>query len=261
MREAERGHDFRGTWWAPRGHVMKITSNCSSNSAKCTPGADGPDANPTVIIVEDDPEVREALASLVRSVGWDAKSFGSVPGLLNSTRPDTPTCLVLDVRLPGRSGLDLQQELATAEIFVPIVFITGHGDIPMSVRAMKAGAIEFLTKPFRDQDLLDALTIGFEQDRAWLAERRAIASLKERYESLSPREREVLTEVARGRLNKQIAGDIGISEITVKVHRGHAMRKMKASCLPELARMVDRIDHAEGRSQAPFGFVPSAIRT
>lgn len=207
------------------------------------------EVKPTVVIVDDDPAIREALGSLMRSVGLDVKAMASVPEFLRSGRPDNPTCLVLDVRLPGRSELDFQRELSSANIRLPIVFITGHGDIPMSVQAMKGGAIEFLTKPFRDQDLLDAIQLGLAQDRAWREEARALAALRERFETLTPREREVMAQVAQGRLNKQIAGDIGISEITVKVHRGQVMRKMRAASLPDLARMADRLKLAPERSQ------------
>jgi FixJ family two-component response regulator len=203
---------------------------------------------PTVVIVDDDAAIRESLGSLLRSVGLDVKAMASVPEFLRSGRPDNPTCLVLDVRLPGRSGLDFQRELSSANIRLPIVFITGHGDIPMSVQAMKGGAIEFLTKPFRDQDLLDAIQLGLAQDRAWREEARALAALRERFETLTPREREVMAQVAQGRLNKQIAGDIGISEITVKVHRGQVMRKMRAASLPDLARMADTLKLALERS-------------
>ena len=197
---------------------------------------------PTIVIVDDDPEIREALGSLIRSIGMQAKPLASVPEFLNEGRPRGPTCLVLDVRLPGRSGLDLQRELAVASIQVPIIFITGFGDIPMSVQAMKGGAIDFLTKPFRDQDLLDAIQRGLARDRAWLENQRATAALKARFETLTPREREVMTFVVAGRLNKQIAYDIGISEITVKVHRSHVMRKMNAASLPDLARMADKLN-------------------
>jgi FixJ family two-component response regulator len=196
---------------------------------------------PTVIVVDDDPGIREALGGLFRSVGLQVKLFESVPEFLHGGRPDGPTCLVLDVRLPGRSGLDFQRELAAANIQLPIIFITGYGDIPMSVQAMKGGAIEFLTKPFRDQDLLDAIQQGLERDSVWLENERATAALRTRFETLSPREREVMTRVVSGRLNKQIAADIGISEITVKVHRSQVMRKMQASSLPDLARMADRL--------------------
>jgi FixJ family two-component response regulator len=199
------------------------------------------EAPTTVFIVDDDPAIRESLGSLLRSVGLEFKAFPSVPEFLRSERPDGPTCLVLDIRLPGRSGLDLQRELSAANIHLPIIFITGHGDIPMSVQAMKGGALEFLTKPFRDQDLLDAIQLGLARDNARRADEKALAALRERFETLSPREREVMAEVVKGRLNKQIAGDIGVSEITVKVHRGQVMRKMKASSLPALARMADKL--------------------
>jgi FixJ family two-component response regulator len=195
----------------------------------------------TVIVVDDDPGVREALGSLFRSVGLQVNMLASLPEFLQEGRPDGPTCLVLDVRLPGRSGLDFQRELAASDIQVPIIFITGYGDIPMSVQAMKGGAIEFLTKPFRDQDLLDAIQQGLARDRAWLETEKALGGLRARFETLSQREREVMTLVVTGRLNKQIAADIGISEITVKVHRGQVMRKMNAGSLPDLARMADRL--------------------
>src|ERR1700756_2123025 len=199
------------------------------------------EAMPTVIVVDDDPAIRESIGGLLRSVGLQAKLLISVDEFLKAGRTDGPACLVLDVRLPGRSGLDFQRELAAANIRLPIIFITGHGDIPMSVQAMKGGAIEFLTKPFRDQDLLDAIQVGIARDRALLEEDKAIAVLRERFETLTLRERQVMALVATGRLNKQIAGDIGISEITVKVHRGQVMRKMHASSLPDLARMADKL--------------------
>jgi FixJ family two-component response regulator len=208
------------------------------------------EAPPTVFIVDDDPAIRESLGSLLRSVGLEFKALPSVPEFLRSERPHGPTCLVLDVRLPGRSGLDLQRELSAANIHLPIIFITGHGDIPMSVQAMKGGALEFLTKPFRDQDLLDAIQLGLARDRAQRADEKALVALRERFEMLSPREREVMAEVVKGRLNKQIAGDIGISEITVKVHRGQVMRKMKASSLPDLARMAEKLKLSAEPSQA-----------
>jgi FixJ family two-component response regulator len=181
---------------------------------------------------------------LFRSVGLDVKLFSSGPEFLKSGRPESPTCLVLDVRLPDASGLDVQRELASAAIRVPIIFITGHGDIPMSVEAMKGGAIEFLTKPYREQDLLDAVQLGLARDRAERGDEQHLAALKEKFASLTPREREIMHHVAQGRLNKQIAFDMGISEITVKVHRGQVMRKMNAKSLPELARMADRLANA-----------------
>ena len=207
------------------------------------------EARPTIVVVDDDPGIRDSLGSLLRSVGLQVNLLASVPEFLKAGRPEGPTCLVLDVRLPGRSGLDFQRELSAANIQVPIIFITGHGDIPMSVQAMKGGAIEFLTKPFRDQALLDAIQQGLARDRAWLNDEKTMAALRARFETLTPREREVMAHVVSGRLNKQIAADIGISEITVKVHRGQVMRKMRASSLPDLARMADRLKLARERSQ------------
>jgi FixJ family two-component response regulator len=195
----------------------------------------------TIIVIDDDPDIRDALGGLLRSVGFQVSLLGSVGEFLESGRPDGPTCLVLDVRLPGQSGLDFQRELAAANIQLPIIFITGHGDIPMSVQAMKGGAIEFLTKPFRHQDLLDAIQLGLARDRARLESEKATAVLRARLETLTRREREIMALVVTGRLNKVIAADLGISEITVKVHRGQVMRKMAASSLPELARMADKL--------------------
>ena len=200
-----------------------------------------PDANSTVLVVDDDPDLRASVGRLLRSIGLDARLFESIPDFLKSDPPDGPTCLVLDVRLPGQSGLDLQHELVVADREIPIIFITGHGDIPMTVRAMKAGAIEFLTKPFRDQDLLDAIYLGLSRSRVRRENQKALAALKERFESLSPREREIMVQVAHGRLSKQIAGDIGIAEATVKVYRSRLMHKMKARSLPELTRMADKL--------------------
>jgi FixJ family two-component response regulator len=200
-----------------------------------------PDANSTVLVIDDDPDLRASVGRLLRSLGLDAQLFASISDFLKSDPPDGPTCLVLDVRLPGQSGLDLQRELATANRELPIIFITGHGDIPMSVQAMKGGAIEFLTKPFRDQDLLDAIQLGLSRDRARRENEKALTALRERFESLSAREREIMIQVARGRLSKQIACDIGITEATVKVHRSRLMRKMKARSLPALGRMADKL--------------------
>jgi FixJ family two-component response regulator len=200
-----------------------------------------PDARPTALIIDDDPDFRASVQRLLRSVGVDAQLFASIADFLKSDPPDGPTCLVLDVRLPGRSGLEFQRDLAAANRELSIIFITGHGDIPMSVRAMKGGAIEFLTKPFREQDLLDAIQLGLERDRAWLEEEKVTAGLRSRFQTLTPREREVMVRVVAGRLNKQIAYDLGISEVTAKVHRGQVMRKMKASSLPDLARMADKL--------------------
>jgi len=200
-----------------------------------------PDANSTVLVIDDDPDLRASVGRLLRSLGIDNRVFASIREFLESDPPHGPTCLVLDVRLPGQSGLDLQRELAAAHRELPIIFITGHGDIPMTVQAMKAGAVEFLTKPFRDQDLLDAIQLGLARDRARRESEEALTALKERFDSLSPREREIMIEVARGRLNKQIAGDIGIAEATVKVHRSRLMHKMKARSLPALSRMADKL--------------------
>ena len=204
---------------------------------------------PTIIVVDDDPGMRESLHDLLRSVGLQVKALASVPEFLKEGRPEGPACLVLDVRLPGRSGLDFQRELTIANVQVPIIFITGYGDIPMTVQAIKGGAIAFLTKPFRDQELLDAIQLGLAQDRAWLEEAKAMAALRSRFETLTPREREVMALVVTGRLNKQIAYDIGISETAVKVHRGQVMRKMSAASLPDLARMADKLNLAAAKSQ------------
>jgi FixJ family two-component response regulator len=201
---------------------------------------------PLVFVIDDDPSVRAALASLLRSVGLEVQSFRSTQEFLQTKRSDVPGCLVLDVRLPGRSGLDFQQELVESRDQLPIVFITGYGDIPMSVRAIKAGAIEFLTKPFHDQELLDAIQLGIERDRARRREAAAVADLQKRFHSLTPREREIMALVVAGRMNKQIAVDLKVSEVTVKVHRGQVMRKMGAKSLADLVRMADRL--AGGRA-------------
>jgi FixJ family two-component response regulator len=201
-----------------------------------------PDSNACVVVIEDDPEFRESLGRLLRSAGLHAQLFAFVADFLGSEPADCATCIVLDVRLPGCSGLDFQRDLAVASVRLPIVFMTGHGDIPMSVQAMKAGAIEFLTKPFRDQDLLDAVNLGLAQDRERRENEQTLRALRARFEVLTSRERAILTQVAKGRLNKRIAGDLGITETTVKVHRSNAMRKIKAASLAELCRMVDRLN-------------------
>jgi len=196
---------------------------------------------PIVFVVDDDPSVREALSSLIRSIDLNVETFSSAREFLQHKRPDVPACLVLDVRLPGLSGLDLQRELVTAKNSIPIIFITGHGDVPMSVRAMKAGAVEFLTKPFRDQELLDAIHQAIERDRELLKQRSEAAMLNARYQALTPREREVMGLVVRGLLNKQIAGELGTSEITVKIQRGQAMKKMQAQSVPDLVRISEKL--------------------
>ena len=207
------------------------------------------DTDPIVFVVDDDSSVRESLVDLISSVGLKAKAFNSAREFLRHKRPDAPACLVLDVRLPGTSGMDLQQELAKSEEPLPIIFITGHGDIPMSVRAIKAGAVEFLTKPFRDQDLLDAIQQALKTDRAAREQRVRANELRHRYETLTPREREVMQLVVTGLLNKQIAGELGTSEITIKMHRGQVMHKMKAESVVELLRMAEAIAiHDPGQS-------------
>ncbi|HEY3797987.1 MAG TPA: response regulator [Caulobacteraceae bacterium] len=200
-----------------------------------------PDASGTVVVVDDDASVRASLQDLLEAVGLQVLTFGSVPDFLATPRPETPCCLVLDVRLPGRGGLDLQDELSRSGAPLPVVFITGHGDIPMSVRAMKLGAVEFLTKPFREQDLLDAIQIGLEQDRVRREELVLEAGLRGRLDSLTQRERQVLSLVASGKPNKVIAYELSLSEITVKAHRGQMMRKMEARSVADLVRMVDRL--------------------
>jgi FixJ family two-component response regulator len=198
-------------------------------------------AEAVVFVVDDDVGTRESLKNLIRSVGLRAETFASAQDFLCSTRPDAPSCLVLDVRLPGLSGLDLQKRMAEVEVAIPIVFISGHGDIPMSVQAMKAGAVEFLTKPFREQELLDAIQQALERDRNAREQRAETAELRGRYRLLTPREREVMALVVTGLLNKQVAGELGTSEASVKVHRQHVMEKMRAGSLAALVRMADRV--------------------
>lgn len=197
--------------------------------------------NPVIFVIDDDPSVRSSLKFLLGTVGLQVESFDSAETFLRMKPPDKPSCLVLDVRLPGLSGLDFQRALVARNIHIPTVFITGHGDIPMSVHAMKAGAVEFLTKPFRDQDLLDAIHVALERDRARRNEEKDITELQQRFKSLTPREQEVISMVVSGMLNKQIAGELGTAENTVKVHRSRAMEKMHAQSLADLVRMVDKL--------------------
>jgi FixJ family two-component response regulator len=198
-------------------------------------------SEPIVFVVDDDPSMRVALTNLFRSMDLSVEVFGSAAELLQTKLPDAVSCLVLDIRLPGVSGLDFQTRLAEAGIHIPIVFMTGHGDIPMSVRAMKAGAIDFLIKPFRDQDMLDAVTSALERDRKKRDDEKAVSELRFLFESLTPREREVIALVTAGLMNKQIAAELDVSEITVKIHRGHVMRKMKARSLADLVRMAETL--------------------
>jgi len=208
-------------------------------------------ARPSVLVVDDDPEFRDSVARLLRSVDLETRHFSSVADFLKADLPDGPTCLVLDVRLPGQSGLELQRELAAADRQIPIIFITAHADVPMTVQAMKGGAIEFLTKPFRDQELLDAVDAGLARDRARREKDKTLGALRERFVTLSSREREIMFQVTAGRLNKQIAHEIGIAESTVKVHRTNLMRKMKARSLPELSRMADILKPMAEKLQHP----------
>jgi FixJ family two-component response regulator len=196
---------------------------------------------PLVFIVEDDESMRRALSNLFQSVGLEVEMFGSASEMLQAKLPDVASCLVLDVRLPGLSGLDFQAELAKADIHIPIIFMTGHGDIPMSVRAMKGGAIDFLTKPFRDQDILDAVMVAIERDRKRRETAKIVANLQSLFETLTPREREILALVSSGLMNKQIAAELGLAEITVKIHRGHIMKKMGAKSLADLLRRAETL--------------------
>jgi len=222
--------------------AVKHQVGLRSRDDRFAPVKVSPEPDPVVWVIDDDSELRDSLGRLLRSVGLSVQLFASVRDCLTAARPDGPSCLVLDIRMPGQSGLEFQREMAASDIQLPIIFMTGHGDIPMTVQAMKGGAVDFLTKPFRDQDLLDAIARGLAHDRARRQSEENLVALRARFEALTPREREIMIHVVKGRLSKQIAGDIGVSEVTVKVHRSNMMHKMKVTSLLELARIADKLN-------------------